>query len=63
MTTVPGARSGDSYRVVSTPLPAMESPGLLRRAPLLGESTDEVLGELGYPSADIDRLRGRSVVI
>jgi crotonobetainyl-CoA:carnitine CoA-transferase CaiB-like acyl-CoA transferase len=41
----------------------MESCGVTRRAPLLGESTDEVLGQLGYTSAEIDRLRVGSAVI
>ena len=62
VTTVPGGRDGDGYSVLSTPLPTMESPGVARRAPLLGESTDEVLGELGYTNTQIDLLRGRSVV-
>jgi crotonobetainyl-CoA:carnitine CoA-transferase CaiB-like acyl-CoA transferase len=62
VTTVPGGRDGDSYSVVSTPLPGLESCGATRQAPLLGESTDEVLGELGYTSAEIDRLRVGSVV-
>jgi crotonobetainyl-CoA:carnitine CoA-transferase CaiB-like acyl-CoA transferase len=63
VTTVPGGRGGDSYSLVSTPLPGMESRGGTRQAPLLGGSTDEVLGELGYTSAEIDRLRAGSAVI
>jgi crotonobetainyl-CoA:carnitine CoA-transferase CaiB-like acyl-CoA transferase len=39
-----------------------EPPPVVRRPPLLGEDTDEVLRELGYASADIERLRGDGVV-
>ena len=38
------------------------SPSLDRRAPLLGEHTDEVLGELGYGADDLKRLRDAAVV-
>lgn len=33
-----------------------------RRAPLLGEHTDEILGELGYTTAEIAELRTRRVI-
>jgi len=39
-----------------------EPPPVVRRPPLLGENTDEVLRELGYGSADIERLRGDGVI-
>src|SRR3954470_13960822 len=39
------------------------SPGVIRgRAPQLGEHTDEVLAELGYDGAAIERLRAAGVV-
>ncbi|MCZ6615479.1 MAG: CoA transferase [Chloroflexi bacterium] len=34
-----------------------------RPAPLLGEHTDEVLGELGYSADEVDSLRGEGVVL
>jgi len=33
-----------------------------KKAPELGEHTDEILGELGYAASDIDRLRTDGVV-
>ena len=37
-------------------------PGVRRHAPMRGEHTDEVLGELGYPAAAIAALRTRKVI-
>jgi formyl-CoA transferase len=34
----------------------------VRRSPLLGEHTDEVLAELGYAAADVAALRSKKVV-
>ena len=32
-------------------------------APHLGQHTEEVLGELGYDAADIERLRGEGIIL
>jgi len=39
-----------------------EPPPVVRRPPLLGEDTDEVLRELGYASSDIERMRGDGAI-
>jgi crotonobetainyl-CoA:carnitine CoA-transferase CaiB-like acyl-CoA transferase len=38
------------------------APGLRRRPPLLGEHTDEILGELGYTQAAIEDFRSRGMI-
>ena len=49
--------------VIETPFRLSATPGVIRRrAPLLGEHTDEILGEIGYTTADITGLRDRQVV-
>jgi crotonobetainyl-CoA:carnitine CoA-transferase CaiB-like acyl-CoA transferase len=56
---------GASRRVpiVATPFRMSATPGSVRtRAPLLGEHTDEVLGEIGYDAADIAGLRERGII-
>jgi crotonobetainyl-CoA:carnitine CoA-transferase CaiB-like acyl-CoA transferase len=46
-----------------TPVDLSETPGRFRRrAPTLGEHTDEILGELGYSSSQITELRTKGVV-
>ncbi|MFQ6028807.1 MAG: CoA transferase, partial [Dehalococcoidia bacterium] len=48
----------------NTPIRLSETPGGLRTpAPLLGQHTEEVLGELGYAAADIQGLRDRKVIL
>ena len=49
--------------MVSTPVPLSENPGSLRSpARLLGQHTEEVLQELGYDDAEIQRLREQKVI-
>jgi crotonobetainyl-CoA:carnitine CoA-transferase CaiB-like acyl-CoA transferase len=59
----------DRWREVATPvgpMPALRPPGAwearMGPVPELGEHTDSILGELGYSSADIDRLRASGAV-
>lgn len=50
-------------RMVNIPVRLSRTPGGVRKpAPLLGQHTDEVLGELGYTPADIERLRAEEVI-
>ena len=49
--------------IVETPFRMSATPGSIRtRAPLLGEHTDEILGELGYGVGQIADLRTRAIV-
>ena len=46
-----------------TPIDLSETPGTYRRrAPLIGEHTDQILHDLGYAKADIAALREEKVV-
>ena len=60
-TSYPGAPK--SAPLVTTPVRLLGTPGKIRRrAPLLGEHTAEILGELGYSDMRIDELRAARVV-
>jgi crotonobetainyl-CoA:carnitine CoA-transferase CaiB-like acyl-CoA transferase len=49
--------------ITRTPFNLSETPGVVhRRAPTLGEHTDEIMGELGYSVAEIAALRERAVL-
>ncbi|MEV0670395.1 CoA transferase [Mycobacterium sp. NPDC050441] len=49
--------------IIETPFRMSATPGTIRRrAPLLGEHTDEVLGEIGYDAAQIAELRENTIV-
>lgn len=49
--------------VVTTPVKLSETPGTIRRrAPLLGEHTAEILGQLGYAAEEIEALKRDKVV-
>lgn len=57
----PGCPS--NVRVAGTPVKLSETPGkVVRRAPLLGEDTDEILSKIGMSAASISQLRERGVV-
>lgn len=49
--------------LVSTPVRLLGTPGQIRcRAPLLGEHTDEILGDLGYTAEEVHEFRRARVV-
>ncbi len=50
------------YLTVGNPVKMSDSPADVRRSPLLGEHTDEVLTELGYTSEAIAALRAEKVI-
>ncbi len=39
-----------------------DSPTEVKRSPLLGEHTDEVLAELGYKADEVNALRSKKVI-
>src|SRR5512135_865419 len=45
------------YLSVGNPIKLSDSPSEVKRSPLLGEHTDEVLAELGYSRQQIEQLR------
>ncbi len=50
-------------RQLGIPFKLAATPATIRTAPpLLGEHADEVLAELGYDAAEIDRLRSDGVI-
>jgi formyl-CoA transferase len=50
------------YLTVGNPIKLSDSPTEVKRSPLLGEHTDEVLKELGYKSDEVNALRQAKVV-
>ena len=52
-----------TIRNVGIPIKFSETPGSIRRPPpRFGEHTEEVLGEFGYSSGEIDALRSQGIV-
>jgi formyl-CoA transferase len=50
------------YLTVGNPIKMSDSPTDITRSPLLGEHTDEILGQLGYSAQDIAAMRAERVV-
>jgi formyl-CoA transferase len=50
------------YLTVGNPIKLSDSPTEVKRSPLLGEHTDEVLGELGYSASELAALREAKVI-
>ncbi|QRP49856.1 formyl-CoA transferase [Amycolatopsis sp. FDAARGOS 1241] len=50
------------FKTVGCPLKLSDSPVEVGRSPLLGEHNDEVLGELGYGTDELERLRTAGVI-
>ena len=50
------------YLSVGNPIKMSDSPTEVKRSPLLGEHTDEVLSELGLSTAEIEALRTEKVI-
>jgi formyl-CoA transferase len=50
------------YLTVGNPIKLSDSPTEVKRSPLLGEHTDEVMKELGYTREQIESLRAERVI-
>ena len=50
------------YLTVGNPIKMSDSPTEVKRSPLLGEHTDEVLAELGYKTDEVNTLRSKKVI-
>jgi formyl-CoA transferase len=50
------------YLTVGNPIKLSDSPTDVIRSPLLGEHTEQVLGQLGYSAQDIAQLRKERVI-
>jgi formyl-CoA transferase len=50
------------YLTVGNPIKMSDSPSNVKRSPLLGEHTDEILTELGYGKDQIEALRAEKVI-
>jgi crotonobetainyl-CoA:carnitine CoA-transferase CaiB-like acyl-CoA transferase len=60
---VPFPGASKPVPIIETPFRMSLTPGTIRsRAPLLGEHTDEILGEIGYGADQIASLRTREII-
>lgn len=60
---VPFPGTSKDVPIIETPFRLSATPGEIRcRAPLLGEHTGEILGEIGYSDTEVARLRNSDVV-
>ncbi|MGE0215625.1 CaiB/BaiF CoA transferase family protein [Mycolicibacterium sp.] len=60
---VPFPGAAHDVPLIETPFRLSATPGTIRsRAPLLGEHTEEILGEIGYTGDQVARLREQRVV-
>jgi formyl-CoA transferase len=50
------------YLTVGNPIKMSDSPTMVKRSPLLGEHTEEVLRQLGYSADDLETLRAERVI-
>jgi formyl-CoA transferase len=50
------------YLTVGNPIKLSDSLTEVKRSPLLGEHTDEVMAELGYAEQDIAGFRAKKVI-
>jgi formyl-CoA transferase len=50
------------YLTVGNPIKMSDSATEVKRSPLLGEHTDEVLAELGYKIDEVNALRSKKVI-
>lgn len=60
--TVPAENGAPAYRLPAVPVQFDERPPSVRRAPELGEHTEAILLELGYPWEDIAALQETGVI-
>jgi formyl-CoA transferase len=50
------------YLTVGNPIKMSDSPSEVKRSPLLGEHTEEILGWLGFQTDDIEKMRKEGAV-
>ena len=55
--------SGETFRMVPSPIQFDEEPAELTRAPDHGEHTDEVFLELGYSMDELIELKIKNVIL